>query len=60
MKYMGFEVPEDFKPPECDHAIEKWCANCDFDSDTYERIPHYRKYSSLYFLDQVSDTVGRK
>tara|TARA_R110001632_G_scaffold64458_1_gene153172 strand:- start:478 stop:645 length:168 start_codon:yes stop_codon:yes gene_type:complete len=52
MKYMGFEVPEDFKPPECVHAIEKWCANCDFDCDTFERIPHYRKYSSLHFLDE--------
>ena len=52
MKYMGFEVPDDFKPPVCDHAIEKWCANCDFDCDTFERIPHYRKYSSLHFLDE--------
>ena len=41
-------LPEGFKLPECKHPIEKWCKNCDFDYDTYDRIPHFRKYKELY------------
>ena len=41
-------LPEGFKLPECNHPIEKWCKNCDFDYDTYDRIPHFRKYKELY------------
>ena len=47
----GIEVPVHFKFPVCDHPIEKWCSNCDYDCDTYERIPHTRKYPQIYFLD---------
>jgi len=47
----GIFVPEDYKLPECNHPIEKWCSNCDYDYETYEKIPHFRKYSQLIFLD---------
>jgi hypothetical protein len=47
----NLEVPEHFVFPTCDHPIEKWCKNCDFDCDTYEKIPHFRKYKELHFLD---------
>jgi nickel-dependent lactate racemase len=42
------QIPHDWKWPECNHPIEKWCKNCDFDCDTYERIPHFRKYKEIY------------
>ena len=48
---LNIGVPNDFKFPICDHPIEKWCKNCDFDCDTYERIPHFRKYKELHFFD---------
>ena len=41
-------IPKGFELPRCDHPIEKWCKNCDFDYDTYDRIPHFRKYKELY------------
>jgi len=44
-------LPEGWKPPECNHPIEKWCSNCDYDCETYERITHTRKYSFLQFFD---------
>jgi hypothetical protein len=47
----GIFVPEGYKLPECNHPIEKWCSNCDYDYETYEKIPHFRKYSQLIFLD---------
>ena len=30
--------------------IEKWCSNCDYDCETYEKIPHTRKYRKFIFL----------
>tara|TARA_S200002703_G_scaffold156225_1_gene161456 strand:- start:718 stop:912 length:195 start_codon:yes stop_codon:yes gene_type:complete len=47
----GLVIPDTFKFPVCDHPIEKWCSNCDYDCETYERIPHTRKYPQIYFLD---------
>ena len=47
----GIIVPKDFRFPVCDHPIEKWCSNCDYDCETYERIPHIRKYPQIYFFD---------
>lgn len=47
----GIVIPKTFKFPVCDHPIEKWCSNCDYDCETYERIPHTRKYPQIYFLD---------
>ena len=47
----GLIVPSDYKFPVCDHPIEKWCSNCDYDCETYERIPHIRKYPQIYFFD---------
>jgi len=44
----GILLPKGFKLPECDHPIEKWCGNCDRDDKTYDKIPHYKKYSQLY------------
>ena len=44
----GIVLPANWKFPECNHPIEKWCSNCDFDCDTYERIPHFRKYKEIY------------
>lgn len=44
-------LPDGFNLPECNHPIEKWCKNCDFDCDTYEKIPHFRKYKELHFFD---------
>lgn len=41
-------LPTGFELPKCNHPIEKWCKNCDFDYDTYERIPHFRKYKEIY------------
>jgi hypothetical protein len=41
-------VPKGWKFPECNHPIEKWCKNCDYDSETYDRIPHFRKYKEIY------------
>lgn len=41
-------IPKGFELPRCDHPIEKWCKNCDFDCNTYERIPHFRKYKEIY------------
>ena len=48
----GIIVPRDFKFPVCDHPIEKWCSNCDYDCETYERIPHFRKYSFIKYFDE--------
>lgn len=53
----GIVLPEGWKFPECNHSIEKWCENCDFDYETYERIPHFRKYKELHFFD--IDEQGR-
>jgi hypothetical protein len=50
-------IPKGFELPRCDHPIEKWCKNCDFDYDTYERIPHFRKYSSLTFFDDKGNVI---
>ena len=47
----GLVIPKTFKFPVCDHPIEKWCSNCDYDYETYERIPHTKKYPQIYFLD---------
>lgn len=47
----GIVIPKTFEFPVCDHPIEKWCSNCDYDCETYERIPHTRKYPQIYFLD---------
>lgn len=44
-------IPEGWKLPECNHPIEKWCSNCDYDCDTYDRITHTRKYSFIQFFD---------
>ena len=44
----GIIVPYDHEFPICDHPIEKWCSNCDFDYITYEKIPHVRKYKMIY------------
>jgi|TARA_R110001592_G_scaffold8039_2_gene44161 hypothetical protein len=41
-------LPKGWKLPECDHPIEKWCSNCDRDSETYDKIPHFKKYSQLH------------
>lgn len=41
-------LPQDWKFPECNHPIEKWCSNCDYDCETWERIPHFRKYKEIY------------
>ena len=41
-------LPEGFELPKCNHPIEKWCNNCDFDYDTYDRIPHFRKYKEIH------------
>ena len=48
MDLNGIVLPQGYKLPECNHPIEKWCSNCDFDCDTYERIPHFRKYKELH------------
>ena len=47
----GILIPEGFELPICDHPIEKWCSNCDYDCETYERITHTRKYPQIYFFD---------
>ena len=44
-------LPENWKFPECNHPIEKWCSNCDYDCETYERITHTRKYPFIQFFD---------
>ena len=41
-------LPQGWEMPTCDHPIEKWCKNCDFDYETYDRIPHFRKYKELH------------
>ena len=48
---LNIRVPNGFEFPICNHPIEKWCKNCDFDCDTYEKIPHFRKYKELHFFD---------
>ena len=30
----GILVPNNFKFPTCDHPIEEWCSNCDYDYKT--------------------------
>ena len=40
---LNLQVPTSFIFPTCDHPIEKWCSNCDFDYVTYEKIPHTSK-----------------
>jgi len=47
----NLEIPASFKFPTCDHPIEKWCSNCDYDCETYEKIPHTRKYPQIYFIE---------
>ncbi len=47
----GILVPNNFKFPTCDHPIEEWCSNCDYDYKTYEKIPHFKKYSILKYFD---------
>lgn len=47
----NLEVSADFVFPTCDHPIEKWCSNCDYDCETYEKIPHIRKYPQIYFIE---------
>jgi len=44
----GILVPSEFKFPVCDHPIEKWCKHCDYDYETYKKIPHFRKYKEIY------------
>ena len=44
----GILVSPYHKFPVCDHPIEKWCSNCDYDYETYERIPHFRKYKEIH------------
>ena len=39
----GIVIPAGFELPVCDHPIEKWCSNCDYDCETYEKITHTRK-----------------
>jgi len=47
----GIVIPQNYQLPVCDHPIEKWCSNCDYDCETYEKIPHTRKYPQIYFFD---------
>lgn len=49
--HQGIIVPQHFVFPTCDHPIEKWCSNCDYDCETYEKIPHTRKYPQIYFFE---------
>jgi hypothetical protein len=49
---LNLHVPTSFIFPTCDHPIEKWCSNCDYDYVTYEKIPHTRKYTQIYYLDE--------
>jgi len=48
VEYEHIVLPQGFELPTCNHPIEKWCSNCDFDYKTYERIPHVRKYKELH------------
>ena len=53
----GIIVPNNYKFPQCNHPIEKWCSNCDYDEETYERIPHFKKYS---FIKKYTEEELRK
>ena len=48
----GILVSPYHKFPVCDHPIEEWCSNCDYDYETYEKIPHFKKYSFIQFFNE--------